>query len=147
MKFEPEVGQDPNNPMTWVCAFPEAAPKGALTRDNVDAFSQLEWYLKVRRNWCEHNASNTVYVKPGQWMAVGSWVYAHFDEIIGVSFLPYDSGTYKLAPYEEISHKQYEKFLQVTPTIDYSQLSRYELEDNTEGAKTLACTADRCELK
>jgi hypothetical protein len=33
------------------------------------------------------------------------------------------------------------------PNIDYSQLSKYELEDRTEGAKEYACVGNSCELK
>lgn len=131
---------------TWVCAFPSKSPKGAITRENVTALEQLEWYLKVKKHWAEHNQSVTVYVKPDEWLEVGAWVYKHFDDIVGVSFLPYDSGNYKQAPYEEITKEQYEKALSEFPKIDYSQLSKYELDDGTTGAQQYACVGGACEL-
>jgi ribonucleoside-diphosphate reductase alpha chain len=131
---------------TWVCSFPIESPKGCLTREDVSALDQLEWYLKLRKSWCEHNQSVTVYVKDEEWMRVGAWVYDHFDELVGVSFLPYDGGHYEQAPYEEITKEQYEKLASSFPKIDYTQLSRYELEDGTMGAKELACSGGACEI-
>lgn len=133
--------------MTWVCAFPEEAPAKAITRDQVTAIDQLEWYLKIKKNWCEHNQSITVYVRDNEWLQVGTWVWEHFDDITGVSFLPYDGGKYLQAPYEEISKEKYEKMINDFPQIDYSKLGLYETDDNTAGGQTLACSGDNCEAK
>jgi ribonucleoside-diphosphate reductase alpha chain len=131
---------------TWVCAFPIKAPKDAIVVADVTAIQQLEWYLKLRSAWCEHNQSITVYVKDEEWMRVGAWVYDHFDELVGVSFLPASDHKYEQAPYEEITEAQYEKAVAAFPKIDYSQLSGYELEDGTMGAKELACSSGSCEI-
>lgn len=131
---------------TWVLSFPEKAPDGAITKDDMTAIDQLEWYKKVRVNWCEHNQSITVYVREKEWLEVGSWVYKNFDIISGVSFLPFDGGKYEQAPYEEITEKQYEALKKKFPEIDYAKLSQYEKEDNTTGAQALACSANGCEM-
>lgn len=131
---------------TWVVEFPEKAPKGAITRDDMDAIAQLEWYRKVRTNWCEHNQSITVYVRDDEWMKVGQWVWENFDIISGVSFLPFDGGRYSLAPYEEITKEKYKELVEKFPEMDYSELSRFEQEDNTTGAQSYACTAAGCEM-
>jgi ribonucleoside-diphosphate reductase alpha chain len=131
---------------TWVCGFPMAAPKNAIVVADVTAIDQLEWYLKLRKNWCEHNQSVTVYVKDEEWMRVGAWVYDHFDDLVGVAFLPVESHKYEQAPYEEITEEQYEKMLAALPNFDYTQLSKYELEDGTMGAKELACSSGSCEI-
>lgn len=136
---------DESQVMTWVCAFPVKAPEGAVTRDRVSAIEQLEWYLKIKESWAEHNQSVTIYVKDDEWLKIGSWVYDHFDDIVGVSFLPYDGGVYRQAPYEEITEKQYEEAIKLFPPIDYSKLPSYELDDNTTGAQNLACSAGGCE--
>ena len=65
---------------------------------------------------------------------------------MGVSFLPKDDHIYQLAPYEEIDEKTYEEMLANFPIIDYSELSKYEAEDNTTGAQTVACSGDSCEI-
>ena len=132
--------------MTWVVSFPEASPKNALTRHDIDAIGQLEWYLKLKKNWCEHNQSITIYVKETEWLKVGAWVYDHFNDISGISFLPWDGGLYEQAPYETITKEEYDKMVKMMPTIDYSKLSDFEKEDNTTGAKALACGPSGCEL-
>ena len=144
--FTPENGQTVENASTWVISFPVKAPESAKFRNEMDALSQLEWYKKIQTNWCEHNQSITVYVKDNEWFDVGNWVYNNWDICIGVSFLPYDGGKYQQAPYEEITKEHYEKLLAKFPKIDYTMLAKYELEDNTEGAKVLACVGDRCEF-
>jgi hypothetical protein len=53
---------------------------------------------------------------------------------------------YEQAPYEKITEEEYKKLIDNFPKIDYSQLSRYEQEDNTEGAKSLACVSGNCEI-
>lgn len=131
---------------TWVVAFPVKAPRGSVTRDEMSALDQLEWYKKIQENWCEHNASMTVYVKDEEWFEVGNWVYKHWDIINGVSFLPYDGGKYELAPYEHISKEEYEEMLEKFPDIDYGMLSEFEADDNTTGSKSYACVGDKCEL-
>jgi ribonucleoside-triphosphate reductase len=131
---------------TWVIPFPEKAPTGATLRDDMTALDQLEWYKKVRTSWCEHNQSLTVYVRDNEWLDVAVWVWNNFDLVCGVSFLPYDGGHYKLAPYEEISAATYSELKDKFPTIDYSRLSEFEKEDNTTGAQSLACTAAGCEI-
>lgn len=146
-EFSPENGQTADNATTWVVSFPMKAPKGAIFRNNLTALEQLEWYKHIQTNWCEHNASITVYVKDDEWLSVGHWVYSNWDIVNGVSFLPYDNGHYEQAPNEEISEKEYEKMLANFPKIDYSQLSKYEDTDLTEGAQTYACVGDKCEMK
>ena len=131
---------------TWVLRFPEKAPDGAMTRHDMTAIDQLEWYKKIRQSWCEHNQSITVYVRDDEWLKVGSWVYDNFEHISGVSFLPYDGGSYEQAPYTEINKHEYTKLKTEFPEIDYSELSAFEIEDNTTGAQSYACTAAGCEM-
>jgi ribonucleoside-diphosphate reductase alpha chain len=132
---------------TWVVGFPMRAPDDAYTVDIVSAIAQLEWYKKVQTHWCEHNASVTVYVKEDEWLAVGDWVYENWDIINGISFLPVEGGEYEQTPYEEISEELYEAMVKAFKKIDYSQLSRYELEDTSQGSKEYACSgAQGCEM-
>jgi hypothetical protein len=138
-------GWSPDKVNTWVVSFPVAAPKKAITVEDVTAIDQLEWYKKIQKNWCEHNASITVYVRDEEWLSVGDWVYKNWDIVNGVSFLPLDGSVYEQAPYEKITKEEYEKTLKSFPKIDYSELGRYETEDNTEGAKSLACQSGACE--
>lgn len=149
IKVSPENGQenlDEKDVSTWVVSFPIKAPENSIVKDEVTALQQLEWYKKIQTNWCEHNASMTVYVKDNEWFEVGNWVYKNWEIVNGLSFLPFDGGKYKQAPYEEISEDKYNKLVENLKKIDYSQLSMYETDDNTEGAKSYNCTGDRCEI-
>jgi ribonucleoside-diphosphate reductase alpha chain len=121
------------------------APEGARLRDDLTALQHLDLWLMYQRHWCEHKPSVTISVKEDEWMDVGAWVWRHFDEVSGVSFLPWDGGTYRQAPYEECSKEAYEELLSKMPAhIDWNLLS--EKDDNVEGAQTLACVAGHCEI-
>ena len=132
---------------TTVFSFPVKAPKHAITRDKLTAIQQLEVWLVYQRHWCEHKPSITVSVKEDEWMEVGAWVYKHFDEVSGISFLPYSEHTYVQAPYQEVNKEQYEDLLTKMPkSIDWNNLSLYELEDSTTGSQALACVSGECEI-
>ena len=132
---------------TYVFSFPVKAPKYAITRDNLSAIQQLEVWLTYQRHWCEHKPSITVSVKEDEWMEVGAWVYKHFDEVSGISFLPYSEHTYVQAPYQEVTKDQYEEMVKKMPkTINWEALSLYELEDTTTGTQALACVSGECEI-
>ena len=143
----------PNEPcvmkpnQTVVFSFPIKAPTGCITRDDMTAVEQLETWLVYQRHWCEHKPSVTVSVKDSEWFEVGAFVYKHFDEMSGVSFLPHDGGSYQQAPYQECTKGDYEKLLAIMPeAIDWGKLSEYELDDTTSGMQTMACSGDSCEL-
>jgi len=128
---------------TVVFSFPQKAPDG-LTREDVTPVSHLETWLEYQREWCEHKPSVTISVEEKDWPSVGAWVWDHFDEISGVSFLPYDGGTYRQAPYEECTEEQYNELKAKMPKIDWSLFK--EQTDNVEGAQMLACVAGSCEI-
>lgn len=130
----------------WVVEFPIEAPENSITRNEMTAIEQLELYKRVQQNWCEHNASNTVYVGEDEWFEVGAWVYKNWDSVNGVSFLPKFDHLYENAPYEEVTAKKLKELKASTPKIDYTALSAYETTDNTEGAKSFACVGDKCEI-
>jgi len=132
---------------TTVFSFPQKSPTGAVTRHDVGAVEQLKTWLVYQRHWCEHKPSITVSVKEDEWLDVGAFVYKHFDEMSGVSFLPYDGGTYQQAPYQECDKERYDLVMEQMPkSIDWSKLAEYEAEDNTAGMQSLACSSDGCEL-
>ena len=132
---------------TVVFSFPQKAPTGAVCTSDMTALEQLEMWLMYQRNWCEHKPSVTINVKADEWFEVGAFVYKHFDEMSGVSFLPYSEHTYQQAPYQECGKSDYDMLLSVMPkNIDWSELADYEQEDNTSGSQTMACSGDSCEI-
>jgi ribonucleoside-diphosphate reductase alpha chain len=131
---------------TMVFSFPMKA-EGSVTRNDLTAIQHLELWLAYQRYWCEHKPSITITVKEHEWMEVGAWVYKHFDEISGISFLPHSDHSYRQAPYQDCTKEQYLEELYKMPTdIDWSNLSKYEKEDKTTGTQTFACSGDKCEL-
>ena len=133
---------------TYVFSFPVKAPEGAITRNDLTAIEHLNTWLVYQRAWCEHKPSITVSVKEDEWMEVGAWVYKNFDEVSGISFLPYSDHSYKQAPYQEVTEQEYLELLAKMPSnIRWEDLSFYETEDGTSPTATLACSSDgNCEL-
>ena len=132
---------------TTVFSFPMKSPARAVTRTEMTAIEQLELWLMYQRHWCEHKPSVTISVKEEEWMNVGSWVYEHFDEVSGISFLPFSEHTYKQAPYQDCTFEEYDEMRSKMPTsIDWSALQDFEKEDTTSGGRELACTAGVCEV-
>jgi len=139
--------EDVMNPAkTTVFYFPIKSPEGATLANEQTAIEQLENWLLFKKHWAEHSVSVTIYVKEDEWMAVGAWCYKHFDALTGISFLPYSDHTYAQAPYTPCSYHEFLAATAAMPKIDFTELSNYEQEDNTEGAQTLACGAGGCEI-
>jgi ribonucleoside-diphosphate reductase alpha chain len=101
----------------------------------------------LQEHWCEHKPSVTINVKEEEWMEVGAWCYKNFDMISGVSFLPFDGGSYRQAPYQELTEEQYNEWVAKMPEeIDWKALQHFEKEDTTTGNQELACSAGVCEV-
>lgn len=130
---------------TAVFSFPMKAPEGAVCRTDRTAIEQLELWLIYQRHWCEHKPSITVSVKDEEWPEVGAWVWKHFDEVSGISFLPFSDHTYQQAPYEDITEEQYHQMIN-NNLVDINWMELIEQDDNTEGAQTLACSSGNCEI-
>ena len=132
---------------TTVFSFPMQSPLGAVCTADMTALEQLEMWLMYQRHWCEHKPSVTINVKPDEWFEVGAFVYKHFDEMSGVSFLPFNEHTYQQAPYQECTKEDYYEMLDKSPPkVDWTLFDNYEIEDNTSGMQTMACTGDVCEM-
>ena len=132
---------------TTVFSFPMKAPVGAKCTKDFSAIQQLETWLVYQRHWCEHKPSVTINVKPNEWLSVGSFVFDHFDEMSGVSFLPFEEHTYQQAPYQNVTKREYDELLAAMPEdINWDELDLYEQEDNTAGSRTMACSGDVCEM-
>ena len=130
---------------TVVFSFAKRAPPGALVRSDLTAIQHLKLWLAYQRDYCEHKPSVTISVSEKEWPAVGAFVWEYFDEMSGVSFLPYDGGSYRQAPYEEITEAEYHALAATIPAdVDWDSLIEHT--DNVKGTQTLACSADGCEI-
>ncbi len=133
---------------TTVFSFPMKTPKGAICRNEMTAWKQLSLWHTYAKNWCEHKPSVTVSVKEDEWVNTAAWVYDNFDDISGISFLPFSDHTYRQAPYQDCSKKEYEEMLKIMPkAVNWKNLADFEKQDYTIASQELACTGpDGCEL-
>jgi len=143
----PEVGYSQDTTNTFVLEFPISAPKETTKfKDTITAFDLLERWKMLKENYTEHNQSATISVGENEWLEVGNWVYKNWDIVGGLSFLPRSDHVYRLAPYEAITKEEFERRVKEFPEIDFSKIVLYEEEDETEGAKELACVSGTCEI-
>ncbi|KKU49856.1 MAG: Ribonucleoside-triphosphate reductase [Parcubacteria group bacterium GW2011_GWA1_47_10] len=142
----PEVGYSTSNAATMVMEFPCKAPEGALVNKDVTALEMLEEWKRLKVNFTEHNPSVTIYIGDDEWISVANFVYKNWDIVGGLSFLPRSNHVYQLAPYEEITKEEYERRVKELRHLDFSKLVVYEQEDNTVGARELACAGGVCEI-
>jgi len=140
---EPDVMKPDTN---MVFSFPMKSPKKSVVRNDMTAIQQLEMWLLYQRHWCEHKPSVTISVRDDEWMEVGAFVFKHFDEMSGVSFLPHSDHTYQQAPYQDCTEAVYNDFSSKFTHIDWDKFQSYEEEDNTHSSQTLACSGDSCEI-
>ncbi|MEK7641783.1 MAG: ATP cone domain-containing protein [Patescibacteria group bacterium] len=144
--YYPEVGQTEENATTYVLEFPVKAPSGSIFRDDLTAIEQLEYWKMVKENFTEHNPSVTISIGDNEWIAVANWVYNNWDMVGGLSFLPRENTVYKLAPYESIDEKTYKELAKKLEHVDYSKITTYEKQNETDLKKELACVSGVCEI-
>lgn len=144
--YHPEIGQSHDNATTYVLDFPVKAPQGSVYKDDLTAIDQLKHWRQVKLNYTEHNPSVTVSIGEDEWVPVANWVYQNWSIVGGLSFLPRFDHVYQLAPYEAISEEEYNRLTEQVKDIDFSKLVQYELEDETEVKRELACAGGACEI-
>ncbi len=145
---KPENFQQPPNVYTWVFEFPTKSPEGAVTKDDTTALQALDYWLMVKKTYCEHNPSATISLsEKTESIDVLHWLNKHWMDVGGLSFFPRDDHVYPLAPYEKITEKKYLQLAAEFPRIDYDKFILFEKEDNTEPQGELGCIGDKCDLR
>lgn len=130
-----------------IFSFPIKSPDCAIVRDKMNTINQLKMWMTYQKYWCEHKPSVTINVKEEEWLKTFDWVWDHFDEISGISFLPYDSGIYSQAPYQECTKEKYEEALQSIPdSLNWEEMANFEKDDFTTSGREYACVGNKCEL-
>lgn len=142
MPHEPKPGSQTGEVLFM---FAQRAPASARTE--VSALEQCQLWKMYNDHWADHSVSCTVSYTQQEFLGLGQWVWDNFDSITGLSFMPKgNESSYEYLPLERLSQDQYEKLMDRTPEIDWSRLSEYEHEDNTTGAKLLACAGGSCDI-
>ena len=148
----PELVEDEVFGNGAVITVPVRAPEEAIVRsEDVIAFlERVKYFTEVwvkpghKGGMNTHNVSATVSIKPNEWDKVSDWLWANHDSFNGLSFLPYDNGTYVQAPFEDITIEEFDKFSQYVKTIDLEDV--LEINDNTDLQGELACSGGVCEV-
>jgi ribonucleoside-diphosphate reductase alpha chain len=137
---------------TAVISIPQKAPEGAIMRTE-SPFQLLERIKRVAQEWIApghrggsntHNVSATVSLKEEEWETAGEWMWDNREFYNGLSVLPYDGGTYKQAPFQDIDKEKYEEMLVFLKDIDLSKVIEEKDETNLTGE--LACAGGSCEI-
>lgn len=148
-QIHPEVGQTMENATTLVIDFP-CKTEARKTKNDVSAVEQLKTYLMFQKNYVEHNASNTISVKPDEWEEVVDFVHTNWNDVLGVTFLESNSTYYPLMPYEECTKETYDDLVKKTRQFDPEILNNmeittrnmgkeYEILDDKEGCENGVC--------
>jgi ribonucleoside-diphosphate reductase alpha chain len=137
---------------TAIISIPQKAPKGSIIRTE-SAFDLLERVKKVATEWVlpghrkgsnTHNVSATISLKENEWDKAGQWMWDNRASYNGLSVLPYNGGTYKQAPFEDITKKQFDEMLNHMMDIDLTKV--IETDDNTNLKGEVACGGGACEI-
>jgi ribonucleoside-diphosphate reductase alpha chain len=144
--YHPEVGQTLEDANTFVLEFPMKSPEAAICKDDISAIEQLEHWKVVKVNYTEHNPSVTISVGENEWIKVAHWLYQNWEIVGGLSFLPRTNHVYQLAPYEAIDEKKFKELTSKMPDFDFSKIITYEIKDETEVKRELACVSGVCDI-
>lgn len=134
-----------------VMSFPQKAPEGAILRtesfiellERVKKFN-LEWIHNGHRTGNNyHNVSCTISLKNNEWYRAGRWMWKNKDNYTGISVLPYDGGSYKQPPFEDISEGEFNDMVKHLHSIDLTKV--VEEDDNTSARDEIACAGGVCE--
>jgi len=137
---------------TAVISIPQKAPDGAIMRTE-SPFQLLERVKKVATEWVNsghrkgsnsHNVSATISLREHEWDPAGEWMWENRNYYNGLAVLPYNGGTYKQAPFEDITKEKYEEMMESLTNVDLSNV--VELDDNTDLSGELACSGGNCEI-
>ncbi len=136
-----------------VVSIPQESPKSSILRENENALNLLNRSLFYSDNWItpghryganRHNVSVTISVKENEWEELKEEMWKNREKYSGISLLPYDTGIYKQAPFEEINKTQYEELKQLVKEINLKEVK--EEQDNTTRAELIACGGGTCEV-
>jgi len=135
-----------------VISVPQKAPVGSILRTE-NVMDMLERTKRFNTQWVKkghrkgantNNVSATVSINEGEWEAVGKWMWENRNTFNGLSVLPYFGGTYKQAPFEDITEEQFNEMATHLHNIDLSKV--VEFSDETALMDQAACAGGACEI-
>ncbi len=147
----PELLEDDMlNSKQAIIRIPQHAPEGSILRTE-DVMDLLERIKRFNTDWVRNgfrrgsnanNVSATVSIQDRDWSKVGEWMWENKASYNGLSVLPFDSGNYKQAPFEDISNDEFAEMEKSLKAIDLKGV--YENEDETDHKAEAACAGGAC---
>jgi ribonucleoside-diphosphate reductase alpha chain len=156
---------------TLCVRIPVKAPEGSIFRTET-AIDTLERVKKFSTEWIKpghingantHNVSATISIDKNrlypptepnifdgiknykdEWQIVGEWMWENRDVYNGLSVLPYFGGSYKQAPFEDITKEQYEEKVSHLKSIDLRNV--VEMDDTVDFGAIPACAGAACDI-
>lgn len=129
-----------------VISFPMKSPANK-TRAEQTLQEQFDSYFRFQDNYTAHNSSNTITVRDEEWQEASNTVYARWDEFVGVTFIPYDGGTYEHMPYEEITEDEYYELKETMLPFDVNMLHSIESEETEKDMENMQeCDSGICPI-
>ena len=150
----PELCEDDVlRPKDTVCVrIPVKAPEGSIFRTET-AIDTLERVKKFSKEWIlpghvkgdnTHNVSATISIDTFDWIKVGKWMWENRDSYNGLSVLPYFGGSYKQAPFEDITEEEYNERVSHLTALDLNNVM--EIDDFVDFGQVAACAGGACEI-
>ena len=168
----PELCEDDIlRPHDTLCVrIPIKAPEGSIFRTET-AIDTLERVKKFSQEWVKpghvkgdntHNVSATISIDKeriyfshindkgipthkDEWLKVGEWMWENREVYNGLSVLPYFGGSYKQAPFEDITEEEYNTRISTLHELDLTKVM--EIEDNVEFGQVVACAGSNCSIE
>jgi ribonucleoside-diphosphate reductase alpha chain len=149
----PELLEDDvMNSKQGIITIPQQSPEASILRTEV-VMNLLERIKRFNTDWVRNgfrrgsnanNVSATVSIQDGDWEKVGEWMWENKASYNGLSVLPFDSGNYKQAPFEDITSEQFLDMEKSLKEIDLTGV--YENEDETDHKAEAACAGGACAI-
>lgn len=151
--YHPELlEEDMLNTKQAIIRIPQKAPEGSILRtedvhqllERIKKFNEL-WVRKgFRRGSNANNVSATVSIEEEEWEKVGEWMWENKASYNGLSVLPFDSGNYKQAPFEDITQEEFLKLEKSLKSLNLSEV--VEMDDHTDHKAEAACAGGECQI-
>ena len=142
----PDDTDDISTARTLVVEFPIKSP-AKKTRENQTLEEQFDTYFMFQNVYTDHNSSNTITVRDNEWDKAEQIVVDNWDNFVGVSFIPYDGGNYKLMPYEECTEEVYDEMIKAMKPFSLKLLHAVEKEETEKDVKNMeSCETGFCPI-
>lgn len=146
------IEDDLLNSKQGVIRIPQKAPEGSILRDE-SATALLDRIKKFNTEWVRNgyrngsnanNVSATVSIRDADWEKVGEWMWENKASYHGLSVLPFDNGSYRQAPFEDISKEMFDRLEGNLRDLDLSRV--FEPDDTTALQAEAACAGGACTI-